>query len=434
MTVTPAPRHASLVGIAIFRIAWAVLALVCVVTILSALEPRYHQLETISPQPQVRAGQLNPQEAQDFARLGFSPQIYAAWFTAIEGLAALGFAAVAILIFLRGAHDWVALLFATTLLTLGLVASPLPLALAASSPFWQGLISALRLMGLACMITAFFVFPDGRFIPHWTRLLAFIWLAYVAVSIFVPAIQFMPSLIFQSQVDYLVLAWYYAWLSLIVAAQVYRYRKVSNPVERQQTRWVVYGLAILFTISAGLSLPLFLAPALHLSRPVLILARLIAFSGIMLGQISLAITIAVALLRYRLYDLDLVVRRTLVYSLLSLVLALIYFGSVLLLQETVRRLTGQAGQSPAAIVLSTLAIAALFSPLRKRIQEGIDRRFYRRKYDAQKTVEAFAATLRDEVDLERLREHLLAVVQETVQPESVSLWLREPRPAHHRQE
>jgi hypothetical protein len=141
------------------------------------------------------------------------------------------------------------------------------------------------------------------------------------------------------------------------------------------------------------------------------------------------LSIAFSILRYRLWDIDLLINRTLVYTTLTAILALIYFGCVVLLQHLVNGVTGQVGQSPLVIVASTLAIAALFQPLRRRIQRIIDRRFYRRKYDAARILADFSITLRSEVDLPELREQLIEVVQETMQPTHVSLWLRQS--VHH---
>jgi hypothetical protein len=140
------------------------------------------------------------------------------------------------------------------------------------------------------------------------------------------------------------------------------------------------------------------------------------------GFVGIPIAIGIAILKYRLYDIDLLINRTLVYGSLTAMLALVYVGTIVLLQGLVRTLTGQESQLP--IVASTLTVAALLNPLRGRMQGFIDRRFYRRKYDARKTLEAFSAQLRDETDLDALSDDLVGVVRETMQPTHVSLWLR----------
>jgi hypothetical protein len=148
----------------------------------------------------------------------------------------------------------------------------------------------------------------------------------------------------------------------------------------------------------------------------------------MVGLMCLPIAVGIAILRYRLCEIDLIINRTLVYGTVTATLALVYFGGVATTQLVFRALTGQQQQPQLAIVVSTLVIAALFNPLRRRIQSFIDRRFYRTKYDARKTLEAFSASLRDETNLDALNDELVSVVRETIQPSHVSLWLRTATP------
>jgi hypothetical protein len=201
----------------------------------------------------------------------------------------------------------------------------------------------------------------------------------------------------------------------VVASVVVRFRR-SRGVERQQMKW--FASAIIVLLGGSLVLG-----AVSEATGVRWLEDA-GFVFSMVGLASLPATVGIAILRYRLYEIDLIINRALVYGSLTALLALVYFGGVTVVQAVFRTLTGQERQPQLAIVVSTLVIAALFNPLRRRIQGFIDRRFYRRKYDAAKTLEAFSAKLRDETDLDALNAELVGVVKETMQPAHVSLWLR----------
>ena len=199
-----------------------------------------------------------------------------------------------------------------------------------------------------------------------------------------------------------------SWL-FAVAAMIMRMDQARG-AERQQLKWFVYSVAVLVV---GF-LAAFLGFGLH---------SVAWFLGIAAFNF-LPVAAGIAILKYRLYDIDVIINRTLVYSVLTAALALVYVGSIVVLQGLFRTLTG--GTSQLAVVASTLAIAALFVPLRRRVQAFIDRRFYRRKYDVAKTLQAFNTKLRGDVDLDSVADDLLEVVKETIQPAHVSLWLRPP--------
>ena len=203
----------------------------------------------------------------------------------------------------------------------------------------------------------------------------------------------------------------------VAAASVVVGRRRARGVERQQIKWLLYAGAIFF-LGNVLKNTVF-SPLGEVSWGLWVGYLLVGIGG--LGG---PIAIGIAILRYRLYEIDTLINRTLVYGALSASLALVYFGGVAATGAIFRALTGHERQPQLAMVVSTLVIAALFNPLRRRIQSFIDRRFYRRKYDAAKTLEAFSAKLRDETDLDALSEDLVGVVRETMQPAHASLWLR----------
>jgi hypothetical protein len=215
-------------------------------------------------------------------------------------------------------------------------------------------------------------------------------------------------------------------LGIGASIQIYRYVRVSNRVQRQQTKWVLFGfIAAVLTFCSGfaiLQLGARLTSGPDLQDHLWVVFALLA----LLAVTYIPVSIGIAVLRFRLWDIDPIINRALVYTSLTLSLGLVYFGSVVLLEQLVRSFTGQIREQPIIVVGSTLLIAALFQPLRRRIQALIDRRFYRRKYDAARTLQAFSTRLRDEVDLNRLTEDLLTVVEETMQPAHVSLWLQAP--------
>jgi len=210
-----------------------------------------------------------------------------------------------------------------------------------------------------------------------------------------------------------------------VASVVVRFRR-SRGVERQQMKLFAYVIVVLIGGSV-------LAGTISDVTGVGWLGES-SFVVSVIGLMCLPIAVGIAILRYKLYEIDILINRTLVYGPLTATLALVYFGGVATTQLVFRALTGQQQQPQLAIVISTLVIAALFNPLRRRIQAFIDRRFYRNKYDARKTLEAFSTRLRDETDLDALNDELVGVVRETIQPAHVSLWLRPDTPMNGKQE
>jgi hypothetical protein len=209
-------------------------------------------------------------------------------------------------------------------------------------------------------------------------------------------------------------------LTLLSVASVFvRYRR-ALAVEREQIKWLLFACGVF----AAVYLSQILLNVLGRSAQGWVSAQWWYLSG-PLALMTIPAAITVAILRYRLWDIDVIIRKTLVYTVLTALLALVYFGIVVLLQALFGRLAG-VEQSTLAVVISTLAIAALFTPLRRRIQDAIDRRFFRKRYDAQQVLAQFALTARDETDLDALTAELARVVQETLQPEGVSVWLRRP--------
>jgi hypothetical protein len=316
------------------------------------------------------------------------------------------------LLFWRKSNDWLALIVA---LALVLVGTSMTLnTVAGSDSVWQLPAQWVDYISYINLIFVILLFPNGRFVPRWT------WSLMIGFILLVGQYNFFRNLSSTTNIWFIVpynLIWIVFVLS-VMATQFYRYIRVSNPAQRQQSKWVIFAISITLLIEVGFSIPLLFFPSLNQSDSLYwLLYNTTSSFALLLIPLSLGI----AILRYRLWDIDNLINRTLVYGTLTFLLALAYFGLIFVLQYLLRGVISQTND--VAIVVSTLVIYALFQPLRRRIQNLIDRRFYRRKYDAARTLAAFSATLRNEVDLEQLSERLVAVVQETMQPEHVSLWL-----------
>ena len=257
------------------------------------------------------------------------------------------------------------------------------------------------------------LFPTGSFSPRWMR---WYWLTLIM------GVTLNPLLDQNPEIGNIVIAIF--WVSFLILgpySQIYRYRNESTAVQRQQTKWVVLGFAVFAaTVLIGFVL-LTLRPEIDLG-PIIYQTFVFDLVGLLIP-----LSIGISILRYRLWDIDIIICRTLQYSLLTGLLGLVYFGSVVLLQRLLGQTAGE--RSTLVLVLSTLLIAALFTPLRRRIQNLIDRRFYRQKYAAAQVLADFARTARDETDIHQLTTCLVEVVHETLQPQQITLWLKEnPKP------
>ena len=399
------------------RIAWVVLAVTALALWVASIPLSYAQSLTVCTQALCQNQQATPEMVQALHSAGLSLQFYAIYLSTLSSVWVLIFCVIGVIIAWRKSRDWMGLLVSLALVILGPAINTDYHQLATLYPITQLPGELLQFLMDTLPLLVGYLFPSGRFVPRWTRWLALLVVLFVGGGSFFPASPFNTNNWPGPLTTVLALAVF----GTLLFAQFYRYFRVSTSVQRQQTKWVVLGIMATIIYFIALLILTTLNPALTQANS---LSSLFGEASYFLAVLIVPLAIAFSILRYRLWDIDLLINRTLVYAILTGVLALIYFGSVFLLQAIIGGLTGQVKQSPVIIVGSTLAIAVLFQPLRTRIQAIIDRRFYRRKYDMTRTLAAFSTTLRNEMDLSQLHEHIVAVVQETMQPTHVSLWLR----------
>jgi hypothetical protein len=376
------------------------------------------QFETPCSDTQCAEGYLAPDALRALHSLGIPVSAFAIFYLAVFTLIPLVvWVAVGLFLAWRRSDDWMALLvslslilFQASIALLGLIPG-YPISNSSTfGPLWFVLYYYFC---QSLIIPVFALFPNGRFAPRWM-----VWLTVACMlDLFLegiipsnsPAGMMLGAIIFPLAL---------ALVICLAGSMVYRYVRIATPLERQQIKWLAFTLILDIILNwIGPVALTWLFPQFGPHSLVGMLYNLIwpvTFLGV-------PISISIAILRYRLWDIDRIINRVLVYGLLTGILAAVYIGLILGLQALLGSLLHES--NAVVLVVSTLAIYALFRPLRARLQTMIDQRFYRRKYDAARTLAAFNAVLRSEVDLNRLSEHLLDVVQETMQPAHVSLWL-----------
>lgn len=399
-------------GLLVARATWLALALLTLILFsINLFQPLFGGQAIICPLTFTCPYDATTLQALHQAQISLAA--YNTYVTAFGLLSALIFVGLSVLLFWRAFDQSVGLFASLSFLLVG--STELGGEMAGMPPALQVIVGAIQTELLFFCLGFFLVtFPDGRFVPRWS------WL--IGCTLFVQGIFFqlpgrlnilswpLPLFLFE-----LVMAF-----GSPIAVQIYRYRRVSTSAQRQQTRWVIFGLTCSIPVFLLTSFVQILIPPTGVAGS---LSYLASTSLQELAILLIPLSIAMAILRSHLWDIGVLINRTLVYGTLTVLLALLYTGLIIGLQSLLGAITRQ-GNNDIAIVVSTLVIAALIQPLRKRIQAMIDRRFYRRKYDAAKTLAAFSATLRSELDLQQLQENLLTVVEETMQPAHVSLWLR----------
>jgi hypothetical protein len=407
------------------------MAAVGVSVLAASLAPTWHQLQTVCRGPSCTWVQLTPAQAQTLhAVLGLTPGTYALFAFSLGVASACLWVGTGAFLW-RKLDQGIVLVLALQLIAQGVIGGSartqgglVDVLTQAHSP-WQ--VPAQLLSGANAILLTFFwvLFPTGRFVPRWMRWVAVGWLAFGLLEFLLGRIN---SLVPLSQL--LLLPAVPGIFLLVAFAQVYRYLRVSTSLERQQTKWVLVAFIGVNLVQFGTFLPQ--AVFAPLRQPDSLYGPL-ATMVVILSFASVPVFYLIAILRWHLFAIDTITNKALVYGVLLGLLGTLYVSLIIALESLVELFGGTVVQSPVVHVVVALAMAALFLPARRRIQNLIDRRFYRKKYDAAITLAAFSATLRQETDLEQIRERLLAVVQETMQPAHVSLWLVPPgHGAEHR--
>lgn len=354
------------------RVIWWIVVLLALGFIAVGVPDRYAQFSTVSPGANTLVGQLRPDQAHALEQAGIPVTFYAVYYTALDALIALLFASTGLALAWLRPNDRAALLISLTFIGMGLTA----ITVGMTQPRWHLAIIAVRVVWYASSIPAMYLFPDGRFVPRWTRWLTVIWLIYTVAWLIFPAIS--PPLGLSQGFTGSELPrnlWFLLWICSGLAAQIYRYRHVSNAMERQQMKWAEFGglsFVILWVIGASIITLTQLTPM----GGTIMIAKLAGTSIVLLGALTVPLSLGISILRYRLWDIDLIINRTLVYGALTGIVV----SAFVVLVGFLSTLFQSIGNSIVAI-LATGLVALFFNPLRQRLQLGVNRLMYGERDD-----------------------------------------------------
>lgn len=366
----------------IFRVIWFWLTLIALVFFVLSLPAYLDQLRTMTDAPPADSFQISMADAQGLMANGISLDVYAGINVALALIRAIPFVAVGLFIFLRRSNDRMTLIASEMMILMGVFASatqPIPNALFALDDRWFFPVTFIYSITGYMILLFFSTFPSGRFVPEWIKWVNILWLAWVMVTAFFPnspldiqSWDLLPLLIIETII-----------FGCGVYSQIYRYRRIASHNQRQQSKWMMYGSG--FMIFLGVLIPAFvLALFPEVTKPGFAHAVFGIFTNslLVIGSFVMLATMTISILRYQLWEIDILINRSLIYGLITLVLSLVFLGSVFILQQIFQMVTGDMF-SPAALAISTLIIGGLFQPVQGRLRHLVNRRIYHLIIDPQ---------------------------------------------------
>ncbi|NDJ54991.1 MAG: protein kinase, partial [Chloroflexi bacterium] len=375
--VQPAYQRIDGPWLPITRVTWALLSAVVLIVTGLSIGPRHDLLASplAGAVDTARLGQLLPAEAAALLELGLSTEFYAWYFTIFETLVIVILVVIGLVVYWKRSDVWMAFFASITLMTLATTTSPMWPTLAVYRPNLEPLILIVDALGRVLPIGWLFVFPNGQFVPRWTRWVFVLWALFIAITLFVPALRPQSSLVIREPSQGITLMIQGLAMMTAVGSQVYRYRNVSTDLQRQQTKWMVFGfglMAVLITILAMVAISL---SAFQAISALGLAWRFAAFSAALIGVILSAVSFALSLFYSRLYDIDFVINRSLVFGGATLLLGFLFLVAFVVLRALLAATLGGDQIATAGIVASA-AVVGLFAPTRQRLRRFVDRQLY----------------------------------------------------------